>query len=171
MLLKASQVTSLQQRESGLQKRLFQSVTAFSHMTGTKVAVSDESGLPELVKVVAFLLQDAITDIQEKKFAAIPVVAAENEPPQRNVPIDSQHTDHPPHVHTLDCFLGSHTGGEKPPPQQQQQQQRPGSQPPRLPSRSSPGAKELWEPLTPGSCKRRPPPQPPGHSSSYRHHY
>lgn len=68
MLLKASQVTSLQQRESALQKRLYQTITSYAHMTSTKVAISVESALPELVKVVSSLLQDAIANIQDAEY-------------------------------------------------------------------------------------------------------
>lgn len=168
MLLKASQVTSLQQRESTLQKRLFQSITAYANMTGTKIAISVESALPELVKVVSSLLNDAIQIMQEAKFSGTRINhnddhVIENEPPattlsnnvyrERSHIVDNCAEDYQ-HYNQLSSSNSKYCSGRD------------------TEERANRCERELWEPASPGllspgsgsGSKRRAPPRPPaGH--------
>jgi hypothetical protein len=144
MLLKASQVTSLQQRENSLQKRLFQTIIGYARSTNIKVAISEESALPELVKVASSLLQDSAEAFQDKEFAAISKIETQSQYYHGDENLDNQKE----HINKTSHLISSSNGHNY--------------------SKYNLNSKanshncetELWEPPSGISPKRRPPPPP-----------
>ena len=153
-------------------------ITAAARGSGTKVAISTESALPELVKVVSSLLQDAMQTMQDTQFSDSLQdnnISFENEQPissrnnqnylhgkQQNIEGGHSHTKHHHHYKVSSTPHVDHLST----------QQTGISLSASLPTVSSNRNTELWEPsspdglLSPGSgsgsrSRRRAPPQPP----------
>ena len=148
MLLKASQVTSFQQREGVLQKRLYHSIISYARVSNTKIAISEESSLPELVKVTSSLLQDVMESLQNKELAHFQETAENEQPVSTNYHgkgrDTTEHSVRFDHDYSKGCFPQEHSF-----------------------SVSNSSDKSQLESSLSDSRRRRPPPQPPKSSHFY----